>query len=98
MSWNNCAMVCGWPISSNVFLRMMTSPPVTKQPPVSASAVEAARNFKMLQFTCTGPFRRSREHFEGMIPKNKCHGTRLHVCGSVRYGALMLVRKIMCEA
>ena len=64
-----CVTVCGWPNSSNMFRKMMTSLTVTKQPPVSDSAAEAATKFKMLQFTCTGPFRRSREIFEGIFPK-----------------------------
>ena len=43
---HTCVMVCGWPISSNVFCIMMKYPPIKKYPLVSASAAEAATNFK----------------------------------------------------
>ena len=56
-----------------------------KQPPVSASAAEAATNFKMLQFTCTGKFRRSYAHFEGILTKKKYPAAKLHACVSVIY-------------
>ena len=62
-----CTTGCGWTIYSNVFRRIMKFLPITKHPPVSASAREAA--FKNFQFTCIGPFKRSFFHFEGMIPK-----------------------------
>ena len=41
----NCVMGFGCPNSSNMLLEMMTSLPVTKQPPVSASDAEATTNF-----------------------------------------------------
>ena len=70
LSVNTCVIECRWNISSNVFHKMMTYIPVTKQPPVSTSDAKATTNFKLLQFTCTGPFRRSCAYFEGIIPEN----------------------------
>ena len=68
-SVHNCVMVCGCPIYSNVFLRIMASLTITKHPPVSSSTAEAATNFKIFKFMCMGPFKRSRVHFEFMLPK-----------------------------
>ena len=51
LSVHTYVMGCGWTIYSNVFCMMMKYFPVTKNPPVSASAAEAATNFKILQFT-----------------------------------------------
>ena len=98
LSMYNFLMGCGWSIYSNVFCKMMTSLPVTKQPPVSDSAAEAATKSKMLQFTCTGPFRRSHAHFEGIIPKKKYPVAKLRACGSVRYDTSVSAHKIMSEA
>ena len=67
LSVRTCVIDCGWPISYNLFFIMMTYLPVTKHPPVSDSAAEAATAFKMLPFTCIGPFRRSRAHFEDIL-------------------------------
>ena len=69
LSIHTFVLICRWPISSNVFCRMMTSLPVTKHPPVSASVAEEATSFKMMKFTYIGPLRRYRAHFEGMLPK-----------------------------
>ena len=66
----------------------MTSLPVTKNPLVYASAAEVATKFKMLQLTCIGPLRRSRAHFEGMIPKKIYPAAQLLDCGSFRYDAM----------
>ena len=71
LSMHTCVMVCGCSISSYVFCRVMTSLPVTKNPPFSASASEATTNFKILKFTCMGPFKRFRVHFEGMLTKKE---------------------------
>ena len=68
---DTCIMGCGWPISSIVFRRIMKSLPVTKNPSVSASKAEAATNVKILKLMCVGPFKRSRVHFKGVIPKKK---------------------------
>ena len=95
MSKYTCVTSCGCPISSYVFSKMMTSPPVTKHPPVSASAVEAAINVKILQFACIGPFRRSRANFKGILHKNSA--VRLRASVSVKYYASVLARKIMSE-
>ena len=97
-SFHTCVMDCGWPISSNVFRKMMTYLPVTKHPPVYAFRSEAATNFKMLQFTCTRLFRRSCAHFEGILPNKNRPAARLHACGSVIYNASVLACKIMSEA
>ena len=59
----------GLNISSNMFCRMMKYLPATKHPLVSSFEAEAATVFKILQFTCIGPFRRSYIHFEGIPPK-----------------------------
>ena len=77
---------------------MMTALPVTKYCLISDSAAEAATHFKMLQFTCIGPYRRSRAHFEGVTPKKKYPAAQLRSYGSVRYEALVLEHKIMSEA
>ena len=69
LSVNNCIIGCGRPIYSNVFWIIMTYLTVTKYPPISDSSSEVEIDFKMLQFTCIGPFRRPRAHFEVMIPK-----------------------------
>ena len=69
LSVQTCVMGYGWTISSNVFCRIMTYLPFTKNPTVSDSAAEAATNFKMLQFTCIGSFSQSRAHSEGMLHK-----------------------------
>ena len=77
---------------------MMTSLPVTKYTLVYASPAEAETNFKMLQFTCIGPFRRSHTHFEGVLPKREKPAARLCTYDSVRYDASVLAHKIMSEA
>ena len=97
-SVHTCVMGCGWTIYSNVFRTILTSIPVKKHPPVSASAAEAATNFKMLQFTCIGTFRRSCAHLEGMFPNKKYPSAQLYLSGSVRYDALVSARKIVSEA
>ena len=90
-SVNTCVMVCGCTNYYNVFRKMMTSLPIRKQLPVSASATEVVTNVKILQFTCAGPFRRPLADFEGILPK------RLRACGPVRYNASLLAGKIMSE-
>ena len=85
LSVHTFIMGCGWTISSNAFRRIMTSLPVTKNPPVSASASEAATNFKILLFTC------------GAIQTLNLTG-RLHASGLVRYDASVSACKIMSEA
>ena len=72
--------------------------PVTKHPPVSAYAAEAATNVKMLQFTCIGSFMGSRAHFEGMLLKQNYPAAQLCVSDSVRYDSLVSARNIMSEA
>ena len=77
---------------------MMAYLPVTKHPPVSASLAEAATNFKMLQFICTGLFRGSHAHFEGTLPKKKYTASQLRACDSFIYDESMLTCKIMSKA
>ena len=91
-------MGCGWTIYSYVFRKMMTSLSDKKYCPVYDSAAEAATTFKMLQFTCIGPFRRSRAHFEGVLSEIFFVAAQLRSCGSVRYETLVLEHKIMSEA
>ena len=98
MLYCQCILGCGWSNYSNVFRKIMTSLPVTKKPPISASVAEVATNFKMLQFTCTGTFRQHRTHFEGIITEKKYPAAKLRACASVRYNALVLSHKIMYEA
>ena len=93
LSMHTFVMGCGWPISYNVFHRIMTSLPVTKHIPVSDSEAEAATNFKILQFTCIGPFKLSRVYFEGILPKKTFPVAQLGASVSVRYCALVLARK-----
>ena len=69
LSVHTCVIGCVWPISYNVIRWIMSSLPVTKKSPVSASAEEAVTIFLMLQFTCIGLSRRSRATFEGVLPK-----------------------------
>ena len=83
---------------SNVFRRMMTSITIMKQPLVSASDIEAVTNIKMLQFQCTWSLKHSCTHFDVVIPKKKYPEVQLHACGSARYDALVLARKIIAEA
>ena len=54
--------------------------------------------FKILRFTCTGPFRRYRAHFEGIITKKKYPEVWLCACGSVRYDESLSVHKIISYA
>ena len=96
-SVNTCVMVCGCTNYYNVFRKMMTSLPIRKQLPVSASATEVVTNFKILQFTCAGPFRRPLADFEGILPEKKYPTARLRACGPVRYNASLLAGKIMSE-
>ena len=98
LSVHTYVMGCGWTIYSNVFCMMMKYFPVTKNPPVSASAAEAAANFKILQFTFIGPFMRSRAHFEGKIPEGKYPSAELSDSGSVIYDTSVSGCKIMSEA
>ena len=56
---------------------------------VSDYSAEAATYFKIFLLTCTGPFRRSRAHFEGIL---------MRACGSVRYDASVAASKIIYEA
>ena len=97
LSVHTCVMGCGWTVSYNVFCSIMTSLPVSKHPPVSASAAEAATNFKILQFTPMGSLKRSRVHFEGIIPKKKYPAEQLRASASVRYYASVSARKIMSD-
>ena len=98
LSVHTSVMGCGWTISSNVFLSIMKSLPVTKNPPVSDSVAEAATNDKFFQFTCIiGPFKISHVNFEGMLPNKKYPATQMRASGSVRYDALVPARKIMSE-
>ena len=93
-----CVMGCGWTNYYNVFREIMTSLPVTKQPPVSASSVEAATNFKNLQFTYTWPFTESCISFDWAIPNNKYPAAWLRTFVSARYDTSVLARKIMSGA
>ena len=68
---------------------MIRSLPVMKNHPVSASAAEATTNFKMLKFTCVGPFRRSCAHIEDTTPKKKYPAELQCASGSVRYDSLV---------
>ena len=68
-----------------------------KQPPVSASDIEAEKNIKILQFLCTGSFKHSCTHFEITIPKKKHPAAQLRACRSARYDALVLARIIITE-
>ena len=98
LSVHTCVMGYGWTISSGVFLIIITFLPVMKHTLVSASSMEAATNFKTLKFTCIGPFRRSRTHFESILFKGKYPGAQLHDSGSFRCYALVSACKIMSEA
>ena len=91
-----CCIVCAylWTIVSNVFCIMIIFLPVNKHPLVSAYVTEAAKNFKMLQLTCIGPFGISHAHSEGIIPKKKNYTVQLRGFGSVRYDALVLALKL----
>ena len=91
-------IACWWPNYSNVFCEMMTSLPITKQPPVLASAAETATSFKMMQFTCTGPFRCSHTYFEGILHKKKYPVVGFRACGSVRYNTSVLLHKLTSKA
>ena len=50
--------VGGWgcPISSNVVRNITASLPLTKSPPISASAADAITFFMMEHTACSGPF------------------------------------------
>ena len=93
LSVHTCVMGCGWTIYYNFSRKMMISLPVTKHPPVYASVVEAATNFKILLFTYIGPFRRSRAYFEGILPEKIYSAEQLRASGSVRYDASVLACK-----
>ena len=95
---HTCVMGCRYPNYSNFFCRIMIYISVTKHPPVSDSAAEAAKKTKTLQLTCIGPFKSSHVHFVGMIPKKKYPASRLRASGSVRYDASVSARKITSEA
>ena len=84
----------GGPIILNCFVKWWRIFPLQSTP----QFLLLLQRFKTLQFTCTGIFRCSHAHSEGMIHRKKYPAEQLRACGSVRYNASSLEHKIVSEA
>ena len=78
---------CEWPISAKVSRIMRTSCALRKRAPSSASAADAATNFKIAHVTATLPLSLIGFPFVSMLPRKKYLPARGLPRVAVRYDA-----------